>query len=277
MANDILNLKRFGKYLSSDLRACVSNFGITFGVSACAPVILYFFAQIFNWLLFGQWAEVSLGMRLVVLVMVLLVFCISLPVSCYGKVTDKRAGSQFLMIPVSPFEKTASMILICCIIAPAAFIACYGALDALICLLDPRSGVAILSFSYLHDLKDAIMVSSDIPDDYVGSFSIVMNPLLYVDDIISVILVFLLGALWFKKGKVSKTILVLIALSAVLSIVSIPVLVGIGESAARDTRVIFERLEWLLRHPGLVDTINDTVVNLALAALVFLRIRTIKH
>lgn len=277
MTSDILNFKRFGKYLSSDLRACISNFGITFCISACAPVILYFFYGIFHQLLFGQWDAVSLGVRLVVFIAVLMVFCIAFPVTCYGKVTDKRAGSQFLMIPVSSFEKTASMLIIGCIIAPAAFVACYGALDALICLLDSRGGCAILSFSYLQELKDSVLTTSDFPEDYAGSFSVVMNPMLYVDDLVNVVLIFLLGALYFKTGKVSKTILVIIALNAVFSIVAIPVIVGIGEAAVRDTRVIFERLEWFLRHPGLADTISDTVINLALAALIFFRVKTIKH
>lgn len=278
MANDILNLKRFGKYLASDLKACISQSGITFGVAAATPVILYFFYGIFHLIFCGEWGGATLGWRLSLFIVVLIVTLIALPVSCYGKLTDKRSGSQFLMLPVSSFEKTVSMIIISCIIVPLAFVACYGVLDALICLSDSGCGTSILSFSYLSELKDTL-VEVDIPEKYAGSFSAMVNPLLYLDDIFCIIMTFLLGALWFKSGKVAKTILVIIALSIAMSIAAFPIMVDISKSviASNDPNMVFERFGWIYGHLGLVDTVSDTVGNLVLATLIFLRVKTIKH
>lgn len=275
MANDILNLKRFGKYLVSDLRACVSKSGITLGVAAATPAILYFFYGIFHLILLGSWGGASLACRVFFFIVVSIVICIAVPVSCYGKVTDKRSGSQFVMLPVSSFEKTASMIIICCIIAPAVFLACYGALDALICLFDPGCGATLMSFSYL---KDTAMLG-DVPSEYAESFSAMFNPLLYADDWISFILFFLLGAVWFKSGKVAKTILSFIAISIVMSIATTPMMMDLFRSvmATNDPSLVFERFDWMFRHLGLVDTISDTVGNIVLAVLIFFRVKTIKH
>lgn len=278
MANDILNFRRFGKYLESDLRACVSNSGITFLVAAAAPAILYFFYGVFHLILLGEWGGVTPGWRITVFLGVLLVLIIALPVSCYGKVTDKRSGKEFLMLPVSSFEKTASMIIICCILAPAAFFACYGALDALICLFDSDCGAALVSFSHLSELKETV-TGGEVPSEYMGSLSAMFNPLLYFDDIISTVLIFLLGAIWFKKGKVAKTILAIIAVGTLTSIVATPIFVSISRSVitTNDPSLVFERFDWMFRHLGLVDTISDTVSNIVLVALIFLRVKTLKH
>lgn len=279
MANDILNMKRFGKYLASDLRACVSNFAITFAVAAAAPVALYFFYGIFHLIITGFWGGIPLVARVPLFGLILILFLIALPVSCYGRLTDKRAGSQFLLLPVSSFEKTASMILICCIIAPALFIACYGLLDALICLCDSSCGAALLSFSYIKDVSGLITAEADIPAEYLDSFLAVANPAQYIDDFISIGLIFLLGALCFKKGKVAKTMLALVLISIVVSMAFSPLTISFANRIANadDPRIIFEKFGWVLRNLALVDTISDTVVNLLLSALIFVRVRTLKH
>ena len=42
-----------------------------------------------------------------------------------------------------------------------------------------------------------------------------------------------------------------------------------------DLNTLFD--SWIFRNAALIDTINDTVTNLALMAGIFFRIRTLKH
>lgn len=277
MANDIFNFRRFGKYLSSDLRACLSNFGITLGVAIAVPAILYFFYGIFALIFTGNWASSPMAARLVFFGLVILVLIVAMPSVCYGKVTDKRSGSQFLMIPVSYVEKTLSMVLVCCIIFPAVFLTGYLALDGLLCLCDKGCGGALLSS--VNFFKDMIAAESDIPLEYKGSFMALANPFMYLDDHIFLVLSFLLGALWFKKGKISKTILAFILWSFLMSLITAPIGMSVTRSiaASGDPYVIFDRFSWIFRHIGLVDTISDTVGNIVLLALIFLRVKTLKH
>lgn len=278
MANDIFNFKRFGKYLASDLRGCVSNFGVTFAVAVAAPLISYFFFGVFHLIFTGTWGSMPLVGRISFFIVIALILFIAMPAGCYGKLTDKHIGSQFLLLPVSSFEKTASMILITCIIAPVVFIAGYGALDALLCLVDPSQDTAILSFSYLTKLFN--ISGESIPIEYHDSFAALWNPILYADDFVGIVLIFLLGALWFKKGKVSKTIIAFILFNMVISMVSTPIIFNMVKSTAitnENVWILFDRFDWVFRHLALCDTINDTVGNLVLATLVFLRVRTLKH
>lgn len=278
MANDIFNLKRFGKYLASDLRGCISNFGVTFAVAVAAPLISYFFYGIFHLIFAGTWESLPLVARIIFFVITATIVFIAMPAGCYGKLTDKHIGSQFLLLPVSSFEKTASMILITCVIAPVVFIAGYGALDALLCLVDPTQDTSILSFSYMANIIN--VSAGSIPSEYHDSFAALANPLLYADDFVGIVLVFLLGALWFKKGKVSKTIIAFILFNMVISMVSTPIILNMVKSTAitnENVWILFDRFDWIFRHLALCDIINDTIVNLVLATLVFLRVRTLKH
>lgn len=194
------------------------------------------------------------------------------------------------MIPVSRFEKVLSMILITVIIIPVLSAAAYLSVDAIICSLDPTCGNSL--FSTVVDFRETIdaFMSNEVNVDgvtVIGSGSAfndftrqITCPWLYIDDVIGFILFFLLGALVFKSAKPGKTLLTLIVGSIGISMIMGPLLAP----WSKDLLAIVESNNpeqlfnlWIFRHVGLVDTINDTLVNIALLLGIWFRIKTLKH
>ena len=130
------------------------------------------------------------------------IFCVWLPATCFGYVTDKRAGGNFMLVPASTFEKTASMIINTAVIIPAAFIAIYMTSDFL-CTI--ASG---------EEMRESLAV-------HIGEgifFGIAMKEMTghMLLSVHAGMLFFLLGAVFFRKGKISKSILVLFGLGIIL-------------------------------------------------------------
>jgi len=277
--NNTFDIRRFGNYFVSELRAAVSNFGITIGILSAMPVILYLFAGVFSVIFFGHWGASPLAARIPFFAVSIIVLLIAQPVSCYGKITQKQYGSSYALLPVSVLEKTLSMILICCLITPLCVVAVHCSLDALLCAIDSRCGESLVSL--VGSLSSADFVQDALSELKAYDFDIAafLSPLLYVDDIIQTSLLFLLGALMFKNNKVVKTILALILFSMVSSMILSPIMIGTGKNLMEtdDPTIILNRFGWMFKNMALLDTINDTLVNLGLAVAVFFRIKTIKH
>jgi hypothetical protein len=108
-----------------------------------------------------------------------------------------------------------------------------------------------------------------------------------MDDMAQASLTFLLGALLFKSSKPAKTIGCMILISIVLSMITIPVVTNgavekfkmAAELGMTPQEIIeeFPVLSWMVKHATLVDTISDTIVNVALFLLIWLRVKRIKH
>jgi hypothetical protein len=105
-----------------------------------------------------------------------------------------------------------------------------------------------------------------------------------VDDVIGFLLWFLAGAIVFRSGKTAKSILAFIALSIAVSMVVTPFMSGYMKEFAMTATTMDspEAVEMLfelgiLQHAALIDTINDSIFNLAMLACIFFRIKTLKH
>ena len=108
------------------------------------------------------------------------------------------------------------------------------------------------------------------------------SPLLYIDEIFGITLPLLLGAIYFKSGKTVKTILVLFAISTVSSIVMAPIVDSwsseLLENMNNDPTAILEMFSnGLFKNLVLLDTVTDTIVNVALLTCIWFRIKTLKH
>lgn len=248
---------------------------------AVMPIISYILIDLLAVVFGGTWCGVSYGARLAIFAITLLCLCISLPIKGYGRVTDKREGSNFTLLPVSTLEKTLSMILISCVAFPFMFILGYGILDLILCTIDPSCGKALCNPGILDIIWEHINSTTDMgiaPEEIRNALSAILNPWLYIDDLIQAILVFLLGAVFFKKSKAAKTILACFVFSIALSMITTPVIYGVlGLNYAKDVTVLFDKLPWVFNHLGLLDTISDTVENVALGALIYFRLKTIKY
>lgn len=286
---DIFKFKRFGRYFASDLKGCASSYGLSMALISLTGVITYVIAGLMGTIVTGTWSGTELGFRLMVFAIAMFVLVTSMPVKCYGSLTDKRFGAEWVMIPVSQFEKFLSMILMTVIIAPVVTGGIYILTDLLLCSLDPTCGqslagaakglVTLLIDSELAEESDMITMPA-----LVSFTRQIADPWLYIDDAIMICLIFLLGAICFKSNKTAKTILAFIVYSIALSIILTPVMSLIFKSmipgfsninSTEGINLLFS--SGLFRHAALIDTISDTLTNLGLLIAIFFRIKTLKH
>lgn len=294
MKNDIFNLRRFGKYFATDIKTCWSNYGLSLlTISLITPIVLYVVLTAFNLIMTSTWDGPDMGFRFFTICVAMLCIVVTMPVKCYGRITEKRYGSFWLTLPASRLEKFASMFIMTCIIVPVTGLAMYLGMDAVICAIDHTCGNSLIAggiefMGSLNNLNELAMNMGDETITIEGQGAVqsileqISSPWLYVDEIFGITLPFLLGAIFFKSGKTAKTILSLIAFSTAISIIMTPFLSSWAtemiSQAGEDPNMILQSLSnGIFRHLTLIDTISDTVCNLALMAGIWFRIKTLKH
>jgi len=214
--NKIFNIKRFGNYLLWDIRNAKNNFGLSYLLLGMTPLFLYvvflIVCLIFDFDNISNFSVDSQA-KLALAVTASTVLALALPVKQYGAVTEKKAGSSWLMVPASTLEKTLSSIILTCVIAPLGFAVLFLACDAIATLL-PGYGSSL--YGYLTTVSDRI--SEEMT---VNGLEINMNAKLagYLNWC-EVILTFTLGAMFFKKSKTAKTILSVMGILILLSAIS---------------------------------------------------------
>ena len=232
-------------------------------------------------------------MRLFCFSLALVFIVTQMPVKCYGKLTDKQYGSFWITLPASRLEKFVSMFLMTCLIAPIAGAAVFLGMDSLMCALDPTCGKSLIVgakdlFSTLAELGDLRInagfesIPVENPEAIAKMLDNLTSPWLYVDEIFGITLPFLLGAIYFKKNKIAKTCLALFGLSIAASILTAPLTAGlaneiIANSVGNPNAALELLTDRYFKHMILIDIISDTVVNVALIAGVWFRIKTLKH
>ncbi len=259
---EIFDLRRFGKYFTSDLRSCAANYGLSMAMISFMIVIIYIGSVIFSLLIDDSWSGPALGERFFVFCVSMFVLVATMPVKCYGKLTEKRVGSEWLMIPASSFEKFLSMVIITMLVVPLLTAGVFCGLDALICALDPTCGECLLT---------------QIPQLTEG-LGRGMTPLICLNQLFAFSLEFLLGAIFFKSGKTSKTLLV----NFIIGILFLTVALYISFKGTTTVDVMNES--------QLNDFIDKTFVNRTLSVIIssvvtfsllltgiFVRIKTLKH
>lgn len=289
MESTVSSNNRFGRYFRSDLRAAISNFGISLLVFSTMAATTELFNGLFSFMLSGEWHGMTVGLRAPLFIIFGVIMLLSSPSKLYGHLTDRKEGTAFLMLPASRFEKYISMILIACVIVPLFFVVVYFSLDALVCLLDPTAGESLFSVIFMNKFHINFndFSANDIPFE---SFKAFFSPWFYLDDFMQTSLIFLLGALIFKKSKVGKTLGCLILLALSLQLITTPIasifmfdkMQMLSEMSNVDFNAEFfsanfPLLSWVLNHLVLLDTIQDIVMNGLLLFLVWLRLKKMKH
>jgi hypothetical protein len=224
-------------------------------------------------------------------------FCliVTMPVKCYGKITEKQYGSFWLTLPASRLEKFLSMIVLTCIIAPVLGAGLYLGLDAIICAIDNTCGDSLgygLAQLFeglgnldgaLADLKINLGNEGIIIDDGTERMmQQIGSPWLYTVELFCITLPFLLGAVFFKSGKTVKTFLALAVFNTALSIIATPVMMGylstlmaeMGDGVEAANKIInsgiMKNLVW-------INIVSDTLTIAALLTGIWFRIKTLKH
>ena len=294
MKNDIFDFHRFGKYFLSDIRTCRANYGLSLlTISILFPAAVYLLTTGLNLVTRSVWDGPDMGLRFFTFAAAMFCLIVTMPVKCYGRITEKQYGSFWLTLPASRFEKFISMFLLTCIIVPISGAALFLGTDALICAIDHTCGNNLIAggMELIHKMGDLKSLTMNFVDENVTIEDAAMvqdilkqvsSPWLYIDEIFAMTLPFLLGAVFFKTGKTVKTFIVLFAFSTFVSIIATPLMtdmiMGTANRANDDPMAVLQLAQnGFFKNLVLIDIISDTVTNLALMAGIWFRIKTLKH
>ena len=253
MKNDIFSFSRFGRYFAGELASICSGKGLSILAFGLMPVYIFILDLLFS--SFGDGYEYMYAIsRNTFFVFSFWIFAIWIPSACYGNITDKRAGAVYTLIPVSSLEKTLSMIISTLIVIPLAFCIIWTGTDFLITM-------AVGS-----PVKDTMLV-------YAFSESFTPLDLDFSDMLVSAanaILFFLLGAVFFRKHKIAKTILVWMGIGIVLVLLGMTVLETMTDNW--QSAASLENVD--------ISTLNivwSCTIAAILGIAIFLRIKTIQY
>lgn len=221
--NDTFNFGRFASYFRFDLSRMWKNNTRTAILLGAGSVLAVLFCGIGGLLFDFQWHTATDPFRFLTFAICLAVLEL-LMAKTYGFITDRKEGSDYLMIPASTFEKWLSMMLVCLVVIPVLFLVAYLLVDGFVCAVIPASGHPLYwwfgegieaSRTGFAELN-ASMHARQIPLEY--SLGSIVGPAL-----ISACfnyLFFLLCGLLFKRHKILNAILVMMAVSSVFSLIA---------------------------------------------------------
>lgn len=297
MENEVFNWNRFWRYLKSDFNSFISRFGISLLVMSTMAVTTDAFNGLFSFFITGNWIGMTAPLRIILFVVFGIIVMFTAPAKLYGYLTDRKEGSAFLMLPASRLEKFISMVLITGVVVPFIFGVIYLGLDIMVCMVDPTCGKSIFNLMFYTDFTSifggiAAEMAAEMNEwnQYMTNMTSVFTPFLYLDEIFSTLMLFLLGALIFKTSKTGKTLGSLILLGLSLEMVLSPIVAFtfidkykvFAESGMPDMTVemfnqTFPMISWVSRHLALVDTVSDTFMNCLVLFLIWLRFSRMKH
>lgn len=297
MENEVFNWNRFWRYLKSDFNSFISRFGISLLVMSTMAVTTDAFNGLFSFFITGNWIGMTAPLRIILFVVFGIIVMFTAPAKLYGYLTDRKEGSAFLMLPASRLEKFISMVLITGVVVPFIFGVIYLGLDIMVCMVDPTCGKSIFNLMFYTDFTSifggiAAEMAAEMNEwnQYMTNMTSVFTPFLYLDDIFSTLMLFLLGALIFKTSKTGKTLGSLILLGLSLEMVLSPIVAFtfidkykvFAESGMPDMTVemfnqTFPMISWVSRHLALADTVSDTFMNCLVLFLIWLRFSRMKH
>lgn len=201
--SNFFDINRFGKYLCYDMRRAYKSYGLSILSFGLVPVICFIFFELYNLIFSGHFFGFQY-VGIITIATALIIAAMAIPTRLYGPVTDKRFGTDYLLLPVSTFEKWLSMMLILCVILPVVLFGLLFLSDSLLGWILPNLYTNILTH----------ISSVDMIPEEISSMSF---PLLFVLNWIHNLLFFNLGAIYFKKSKIAKSILVSLLLSMILT------------------------------------------------------------
>ena len=218
--SNTFNFKRFWKYLRYDLVSAVQDSGTLLVSIAAMPVWFFIVQQLFSVVFSGEFKDISPTAIIFAYVISLTVTVIFFPVQHYGKLTDKKAGSDWILIPASRFEKFLSLILVCCVAAPIAWFAIIAACDGLLSLIFGTYDTFVLPTIFQ-------AMGSAVAEVHTENVNFAFNgPLFTYLSWCENILAFALGAIFFRKNKIVYTLLTMMGIGLVCTIVTAAIFGG---------------------------------------------------
>lgn len=276
MSNENFTFQRFWNYFQYDLKQLWRNNGKAAILLGFISVICYLVWVVGSLVFTGQWHAPAMAARLVFFFFGSLILMFY-QTRTYGYLTEKQAGSAWLMIPASVLEKSISMILITILVIPLAYVGSYLILDSVIALLDPTAGDSLIKafVPAVGDISNALSAASE--EGFQFNLAALAVP--FVLQLVADFLYFLLCGICFKKWKIAGGLGVLLGLSVIftplityLSIhVWAPMLSAYGGG---DDPTLIEHFTNAALNWG---TLANWVIVIGLALGIYYRIKTLKH
>ena len=265
--NNVFDIKRFGNYFLYDLRRGWNNYGISLLLLGVVPAIVFLAFQFFSLISGNGIGETPDEMKFFSLILTCVVVFFGAGAKLYGFLTEKKAGSDFLMLPASTLEKWLSMVLIVCIVLPVILFTLLIATDFLMNLFFPIAyGERIFGLNLGKELTD--MLESE---GITFNFPAIMF-LNWCDNI----LIFTLGAICFKKAKVAKTLLCVMLFSMVVSTLMVAFF-GTTHIDPENITDFFSSPDKAISAFNWIISIIFTVTIGGLLGGIYYRLRTLKH
>ena len=212
--SNTFNFKRFWKYLRYDLVSAVQDSGTLLISIAAMPVWFYVIQQLLSLVFNGEFRTISSAALIVAYIVSLTVTVIFFPVQHYGKLTDKKAGSDWILIPASRFEKFVSLLVVCCVAVPVVWFAIIAACDGLLYLVFGTYDTFVLPTIFQ-------AMGSAVAEVHTDNVNFVFNgPVFTYLSWCENILAFALGAIFFRKNKIVYTFLTMMAIGIACTIIT---------------------------------------------------------
>lgn len=258
--NDIFFPARLGQYLQHDIRHNLRSFGLGLLLFGLLPVIIFLLS-----ILLGIFREepvrMQIALRAVIFGFALFGVGLAYPSRVYGLLTDKRSGSDWLLLPAAIAEKFSSMMLIALLLMPLAVLLLYLGSDALICWLDPHCHISLAS-----GIAELLREN----DSEIFTNGIMLT--LIINTMEQNILAFILGAIFFKKRKIVGVILVFVGLNMLISVLG-NLFIFVAHDFKHSVNLSDEAGHMVM----VLMAVAHTLFTIAMATGVFFRLKTIKH
>lgn len=260
--NTIFEFKRFCKFFSFEFRRlAITSWRQLLSQAMAIPVAVFVYGTV-NLIASGTFVFPEGEIRMAIMFMALFISLISIPSHLYGKLTDKKLGSEFILMPASLFEKFLTMLINLVIIFPFILFALPILSDLLLVMFSPGTE-SILSCLIKESSSNQIIPDSDI------------NLFVYaIQDFFALILIFTIGALYFKKNKIAGTILALFII-AIIAVIPLSWILTDSDVILWLNNIIESENFWY--SVKVLDLIKDFIVNLALATVIFFRLKRIQY
>ena len=271
--NEIFDFNRFWTYFKYDLKQMWRNHSKAAIMIGGASAIFYVIWVLASLVFVQPWTSPVIYARMGVAFLAFAILELYM-VRSYGYLTEKKAGSNWLMVPASKAEKFVSMLLIVCIVIPLLFFVVYFLIDGFLSLVDPTYGKALFTGftgAYGKLLEALADMGAESPIAFTPSSLIFPTIVGFFCNF----LYFLLCGICFKKNKLVGAIAILFGLSLVLSLLTgliVPRFVNNLNFEPDEMQVA----TWMTRIAN-ASIVLTCLITIGLGWGVWRRIKTIQH
>ena len=273
--NETFDFKRFWTYFKFDLKQMWRNHSRAAILIGGASAIFYVIWVMFSLVFTQSWHTPPIEARLVVFTIAFAILELY-QVRTYGYLTEKKAGSSWLMVPASKAEKFVSMVLMTILVIPILFFVVYFLIDGFLSLVDPTYGKALMT-SFFKTYSDLVNTLSAIGSSTGSPITFTPASLIFplVVSTFCNFLYFLLCGICFKKNKLVSAIAILFGLSLVLSLLSGIILPSVFRNMNFDVDQA-QLASWAAGFANAMTALT-CILTVGLGWGVWRRIKTIQH